>query len=310
MRMAGLRVWVMVLAMLAAGAVRAECELPDPAQQYRFHTPSDDVLEIDFEYYSGSPDTVGYADLAWKRPGHPAARQAGECKAAILEIVAKNRSYSEAPGSEIQAALMLSQDALQYLKVRSFATDDQRAVIEPWLIQLADRAAASAKRNGVPKYWLGLALGAVGMATGSERHWEAARLIAEQAALDVRADGALPLAFTFRNWAQKVHVFALMPLVTLASLARAQGEDFYAFGDGAIDRLAGLVAKGIADPGVFKELAGIEQSPTKPGAGWSQLYALHAPDAAGAKIGMPRNYPAFGGDVQMLVRALGASEQE
>ena len=102
-----------------------------------------------------------------------------------------------------------------------------------------------------------------------------------------------------QNKALQGHVLALMPLVALATLARAQGEDFYALGDGAIDRLAGYVAKGLK-----------EQADVKPGAGWSQLYALHAPDAAGAKIGMPRSYAGFGGDVQMLVRALGATEQE
>ena len=200
--------------------------------------------------------------------------------------------------AEGERAEGLAGAALAFLKVRSFASDEEREAIEGWLIQAADLAAGKIKAGDGRRYWLGLGLGAVGMAVGSDRHWVAARAIAEEAAREIGADGALPVEMV-KDKALQGHVFALMPLVTLATLARAQGEDFYALGDGAIDRLAGYVAKGLK-----------EQPDVKPGAGWSQLYALHAPDAAGVKIGMPRSFMGLGGDVQMLVRALGASEQE
>ena len=148
-------------------------------------------------------------------------------------------------------------------------------------------------------------LGATGLAAGSDKHWDMARGIAQDAAKDIAAGGSLPLELARKSRALQYHAFALAPLVALATLARSQGEDFYAFENGALDRLADLTARGFADPAEFGKLAGEPQGDkTRPGSGWSQLYALHKPDSAAAKLAMPRNHRWFGGDVELLVRSL------
>ena len=332
MRMADLRVWVAALAVLGAGPVWAECAVPPPAvvDVTATRSYSDDAGTMidpgldaqhkkDVEPLTEFLGTVTHdADLAWKHPGEPVSNEAGACAVSWIAAWAQGRALlgtMESAQAEAERKWDLAGFALAYLKVRSFASNEQRAVVEPWLIEVADAARAyfddaGHKRNN-HWYWMGLGLGAVGLATESERHWIAARDIAQDAGRDVAADGSLPLELARKSRALSYHAFALMPLVALATLARSQGEDFYAFGDGAIDRLAGLVAKGAADSKVFAGMTGEAQvEPVKPGAGWSQLYALHAPDAAGAKIAMARRHRWLGGDVQMLVRALGAAEQE
>ena len=301
MRMAGLRVWVAVLVLLGAGPVRAECWPTYDEMTPRERSSGEQETALGaYEIIAGDRLTED-ADLAWKRPGQAVSYDAGKCAAALLATLANSEQTLSlgASMSENMRNVQFAQLALAYLKVRSFPSYKQRGMIEQWLIEFADMANEKANLPGSHRYWLGLGLGAVGMAAGSDRLWEAARWIAEEAAREIGADGALAVELVRKEKALQGHVFALMPLVTLATLARAQGEDFYALGDGAIDRLAGYVAKGLR-----------EQPEVKPGAGWSQLYALHAADAAGAKIGMPRSFVGLGGDVQILVRALGASEQE
>ena len=252
------------------------------------------------------------ADRAWKRPGRVESDEAGKCAVAWLAVWAKGNAWLGTMGSkqaEYQRKWDLAGVALAYLKVKPFATPEQRAVIEPWLIRFADTARAfftdpRIKRNN-HWYWLGLGIGATALATDSAKHWEIARSIAEDAAKDIQADGSLPQELARKGRALHYHTFSLMPLVTLATLARTKGEDFYTLGDNALDRLADLTARGLTDPAIFTSLAGEPQSePNRPGIGWSQLYALHKPDSPAAKIGMPHTHRWLGGDVQLLVRAL------
>jgi poly(beta-D-mannuronate) lyase len=252
------------------------------------------------------------ADRAWKRPGRPEAATAGRCAAVWLAAWANGKAWLGVMGSkqaEYQRKWDLAGAAIAYLKVKPFATPEQRAVIEPWLIAWADSARAFFDAPGVKRnnhwYWLGLGLGATGLATDSARHWDAGRAIAQDAARDIAGDGSLSLELARTSRALHYHAFSVMPLVTLATLARTKGEDFYAFGDHALDRLVDLTARGLADAAVFATLAGVPQSgDSRPGAGWSQLYALHRPDSPAAKLGMQRGHRWLGGDVQLLVRAL------
>jgi len=281
---------VAVMAMLATGPVRAEC-LPVPAVD--FSAPEQESPAAVTAFLRGAGDE---SDVAWKQSDGPAAKESASCAANWLAAWAKQGAWLEeisSPRAEAERAQSLAGAALAFLKIRSAASDEQREDIEGWLIQAVDLAAVKIQPADDRRYWLGLALGAVAMATGSERHWEVARAIAGEAASAIRPDG------TLNDKALADQVAAVMPLVALATLARSQGEDFYALGDNALDRLATSVAKALS-----------EKPETKPGAGWSQLYALHAPDHPAAKIPMPRSHPGFGGDVQMLVRALVPAEPE
>ena len=101
-------------------------------------------------------------------------------------------------------------------------------------------------------YWLGLGVGAVAIATEDERLWLQARGIAEDAAHHIRADGALPMELERGPRALHYHAFSLMPLVVLAELAALRGEDFYAFHNGALGRLAALTLRGFDEPETFE----------------------------------------------------------
>lgn len=251
------------------------------------------------------------ADRAWKHPGKPDAAS-GQCAAGWIAAWAKGNAWLGKMGSkqsEYQRKWDLAGVALAYLKVKRFATPEQRAVIEPWLVRFADATRAFFDDPGVKRnnhwYWEGLALGAVGLAADSPRHWDMARGVIKDATSEVAANGSLAMELARTARASHYHAFALMPLVTLATLAKSKGEDFYAFNGGAIDRLADLTARGLADPSVFAALAGAAQSAdNKPGAGWSQLYALHKPGSPAARIAMSHAHRWLGGDVQLLVRAL------
>lgn len=282
--MIGMRMWVALLALLAANAAAAEC-MPVPATD--FSSPSAVT-----EFLRGTADGT---DAAWRQKGSPTDEAAGSCALTWIAAWAKRGAWLEELDSaqaEADRAQSLSGAALAYLKVRSIATSEQRETIEPWLIQATDLAAAKIKPGDPRRNWLALALGATAMSVGSDRHWDAARAIADEAALSIGPDGAL------KDQPFAAHTATLMPLIALATLARAQGEDFYAMNGNGLDRLAGFTAK---------ELSAHPED--KPGAGWSQLYGLHAPASPAAKIPMPRTHPGLGGDVQLLVRSLEPAQE-
>ncbi len=185
--------------------------------------------------------------------------------------------------AEYQRKWDLAGAALAYIKLKSFASAEQRRVIEPWLMRFADAARAffddpKHKRNN-HWYWLGLAVGATAIATDSDRHWQMARGIMADAAGDIAADGTLPMEIARGARAIHYHAFAVMPLVVLAELARFKEEDWYAMGDGALHRLVDVTLRGLNDPALFDQLAGVQQQrPVGAGAGWLQIYGASYPD--------------------------------
>lgn len=211
--------------------------------------------------------------------------------------------------AEAQRKWDLAGIAIAYVKLRQFAKDDDRKIIEPWLIKVADAARAhfddaSVRRNN-HWYWLGLAVGAVGIATGSDRHWQMAKEIFADAARDITADGTLPLELAREGRALHYHAFSLMPLVTLAEMGASRGEDWYAAGDGALHRLVAKTADGLNDPAIFDTLAGVvQQRPVNPGAGWVALYDARFPGKLAKKPEQITKHRWLGGDVEVLSQVL------
>jgi poly(beta-D-mannuronate) lyase len=129
------------------------------------------------------------------------------------------------------------------------------------------------------------------------------------AARDIRADGALPLELARGGRAAHYHAFAAMPLVILAELGAARGEDWYGLGDGALHRLVALTVAGFAEPAIFERLAGTPQQPTanSMGTGWLPLYRRRFPDRPRAPLpDMRTSHRWTGGDVMLLARVLEA----
>lgn len=225
---------------------------------------------------------------------------------ALLGVIATKQA-------EAERRWTLAGAALAYLKVKSFATAEQRAAIETWLTALAGAALKAFEDPGVKRnnhwYWMGVGAGATALATGNEKLLGIARSVMQDGARDVSADGTLPLEMARGARALHYHAFALTALAALAEIGRAKGEDWLAFGDGALARLAGNTAKGLAGPARFDSLTGVRQErPVNPGAGWLDLMRAMSPEAvAGVTIPVPASYRWLGGDVRLLDWALTAA---
>jgi poly(beta-D-mannuronate) lyase len=202
--------------------------------------------------------------------------------------------------------------AMAYLKVKPYATVAERSAIEGWLERLATAARAyfddphHARNNHW--YWLGLGLGATAIATGSEARWAQAREVMADAARDIAADGSLPKELARRGRALHYHAFAVTPLVALAELAAARGEDWYGLGDGALHRLVSFTVRGLIDSSRVEALAGVAQEvgPSTASAGWLPLYVARFPGRLQGPLPVARpNHRWLGGDTRLLGVALG-----
>ena len=333
MRAALLRCLAVAIA-LVAGLVpaAAECLRPPPAIRDldlpRFY--SDDAGSIvDPELLAKHRAAVepltdflrnvtGNADKSVRRTKLDQQAEPAVCALVWLDAWARGEAWlgnMSTRQGEYQRKWDLGGVALAYLKVRAFATEDERRRIEDWLMRWADIARTffddpERKRNN-HWYWLGLGMGAVGLAANSPKHWDMAREIMKDAAKDIQADGTLPQEMDRKARALHYHVFAVTPLVALAELGRARGEDWYCLGDGALHRLVALAARGLRDPKMFEAmpLVATPQEPdTNPGAGWLILYGQHF--KARVEPGWPAVNPShrwLGGDVQVLAKVLGTA---
>ncbi len=169
------------------------------------------------------------ADKSWRRSKPEAQAVIGSCTVSWIAAWAKGDAWlgkMETKQAEYQRKWDLAGIALAYFKVRHFATPEQRAVIEPWLIKFADTARAffddrERKRNN-HWYWLGLAVGATAIAADSPRHWEMARGIMQDAVADIAPDGTLQQEVERKGRALHYHALSVMPLVVLSQNARSR----------------------------------------------------------------------------------------
>ncbi len=212
--------------------------------------------------------------------------------------------------AEAERRWTLAGAALAYLKVRAHAEPHQQDTIERWLRRLSARAAAAFQASGAKPnnhlYWLGLGLAATAVATEDRARWAEARTILDQGAAAVQADGTLPLELARGRRALHYHVFAAMPLVSLAYLAQVHGETLPRRTMDALDRLVARTVAGLQDPDDFGRRAGVPQeAPVRAGAGWLQLYerltrtplVIPAPET-------PAGHRWLGGNVLLLAKAL------
>ncbi len=218
--------------------------------------------------------------------------------------------------------------AVAYVKLRPFATKQQRELIDPWLNRLAKQCRVFFDNRGRKRnnhwYWLGLGLAAVGIATDSKHHWDEARRIMQDAANDIEPDGTLPMEMARGKRALHYHNFSAQPLFVMTELAHAKKEDWAGLNDGAFHRLAQLIDETSSCYGPrrkhFSLSTGHPQEPLKPkdfAEGWGQNYAHRFPLEGRNKtcLRMPyelkstkraSNYHRLGGDLRALDRALTA----
>ncbi|HEL4246416.1 polysaccharide lyase [Stenotrophomonas maltophilia] len=201
---------------------------------------------------------------------------------------------------------MLDAVAMAYLKVHDQANPQQRAHIDPWLQKLARANLAywdnPKRRRNNHYYWGALGVLATGLATDDEALWEAGHAAFQKGIDDIQYDGSLPLEMARGQRALHYHDYALAPLVMMAELARLHGQDGYASGDHAIDRLARRVIEGSKDPAWFNEHTGVAQLPLQ-ASGWVEFYRLRSPDGGlfdAAHARGPFHSPRLGGDLTLM----------
>jgi poly(beta-D-mannuronate) lyase len=182
--------------------------------------------------------------------------------------------------------------------------------IEDWLARLARASRSLFDDAGVKRnnhwYWFGLGLAAVSTATNDESMWEMARGVMQDAASSIDAQGMLPMELARGKRALHYHAFAVTPLVAMAELAAAKGEDWYAMNDSSLHRLVAITARGLVSPQPFAERTGVAQEvPVTAGGGWLQLYRDRFPARLPIRIPEVRvSHNWLGGDVRNLEKAL------
>ena len=254
------------------------------------------------------------ADLSLSAAAEAERSQAAGCTLAWLVAWAHGEAWlgrMATDQSEYQRKWDLAGLSLAYLKVRRRATPAQRATIEPWLGRIATAARAvfddpRHQRNN-HWYWLGLGLAGTALAVDDGRLWEEARGIMRDAAREIRGDGALPRELARGPRAVHYHAFSAMPLVILAELGAARGEDWYGLDAGALHRLVAVTVAGLREPAIFERLSGVAQQPSagSGGTGWLPLYARRFPERAAADaVPMPTSHRWTGGDVLALAAVL------
>lgn len=318
---------MMLLATAAAARAHADCPaVPAPIRDLkleRFYEDSAgsevDPAKMEEHRAATAPLTafVGFitkqADRANSQRSSPI--ETAKCALSWIRNWAEGGAYlgkMDSKQSQAQRRWDLAGTALAYVKLKDFATADDRAAIEPWLIKIADAARADFDDAGIKRnnhwYWIGLGLAGVGLAAENGKYWQVAKGIFADAMKDVAADGTLPLEIERKGRALHYHVFALQPLVVMAEMAAARGEDWYALHDSALHRLVAKAVEGLNDPSVFDKLAAAAQErPVKSGYGWASLYRDRHFGRMPDKIDQPGGHRWLGGDTDVLMRVLAST---
>jgi poly(beta-D-mannuronate) lyase len=184
--------------------------------------------------------------------------------------------------------------ALSYAKLKPAASDAQKQSIETWLKSLADATIAhSDAHTGVRNnhyYWEGLAVTAVGAVTRDERYLDWGRKVFDFAMSQVAADGSLPQEMERAVKALHYHLFAVAPLVMIASILDVHSP--------TLDRLVQFTLNGVADPSKIEALTGFVQERPRGPISWKVIYDRH--ESGLTLSAAPTDWqPRMGGDLNL-----------
>jgi poly(beta-D-mannuronate) lyase len=188
------------------------------------------------------------------------------CVFAYLNLWAKSDALSalKTRQSALSSTRILAGSALIYMQLRDAAPllGVDTAEIDQWL----DRRAAdivpvftqsgdmrSNKQNH--RYWGGLAVAAIGVAIGKKEYLDFGIESFKIGACQVQPDGSLPLEIARKGRARNYHLHATAPLIMIAELAAANGNDLYSACDGAIHKLVDFDLQSILDPTKIEAMA-------------------------------------------------------
>jgi poly(beta-D-mannuronate) lyase len=195
--------------------------------------------------------------------------------------------------------------AVAWLKVRPAGpstlgiTSPQISVIESWMKKvggqvedyfegLHEKGAGSGVNNHF--YWAGFAPMSAGIAADDRKLYDWGVGTYKFGVDQIAPDGTLPLEMGRGQRALHYHLFALEPLVTMAELASANGDDLYVYDNSRLKSLVSRTVAGLADNRFFVDKAGAPQDTPKNGVvsgsdiAWIVPYARRFPDAANTAL--------------------------
>jgi len=245
----------------------------------------------------GLTSIIEGADVALRKN----SETAGRCSALWLATWARDGAMlgrMGRPQAEYERKWRTAGIAIAYLKLKAFATSEQRATIETWLLALAQRVGKDRASHDSHRNWAALVQTAVGVATGGADPFESGRQLYDEALRDIASDGSLHAEMQRAGRALHYHNYALAPLVMMAELAALRGEDWYARAGGAIHRLVGFTVAGLNDPVTFSARAGAPVDLPRDGIlAWVSFYGQRFPDRFNGINPFDRfNYYWLGGD--------------
>ena len=209
-------------------------------------------------------------------------QKTGSAKAAacVMEILGEQAKANAMTGSMSSNQAQYVQNwtigalAITYLKVRSAGSDalesqpGQTAAVKAWLqtvgrqVQVYFQARHEKQtKDGTNNhlYWAGFAVMAAGIASDDHKLYDWGVGTYEEGLNRIASDGTLPLEMDRGQRALHYHLFALAPLVTMAELASANGQDLYSYDHSALHALVSRSLAGLVDNHYFTAKAGAEQ---------------------------------------------------
>lgn len=191
--------------------------------------------------------------------------------------------------------------AVTYLKVRQGgpevlgATPEQAAVLQAWMKKVGEQVEAyfaARRKKGTTDgrnnhlYWAGFAAMSAAIAANDRDLYEWGVSTYKDGVDEIAADGTLPLEMARGQRALHYHLFALAPLVTMAEMGAANGDDLYSYNHAKLHLLVARSMAGLVDNQYFTAKAGAEQDTPDKGkitlddVVWVTPYARRFPDSA------------------------------
>jgi len=211
-----------------------------------------------------------------------------------------------------QAALsttrILSSLAFSWIEVAATASTEDKQAIDGWLHKLAESTTATFgdagnSNLGNHRYWGGLAVGAVAIATNDRALLDWALESYRIGVCQVEENGALPIELSRGQRSRDYHIHAVAPLVMLAEMGARNGVDTYSECGRALHRLVKFVLTAIDDPSEITRLAGATQLPLaelQSRLAWIAVYRSRFPLPVDVSLPESLKASTLGGDVQSL----------
>ena len=153
--------------------------------------------------------------------------------------------------------------------------------VEDYFEGLHQKGATSGRNNHF--YWAGFAVMAAGIAADDRDLYSWGSGTYTFGVDQIQADGTLALEMDRGQRALHYHLFAIAPLVTMAELAQANGDDLYGYDHSRLKLLVSVSVSGLADNHFFQEKSGVAQDTPKDGVisgsdiSWLAPYARRFP---------------------------------